>query len=140
MVKADENRQFTVIAQGEQAARSTDVDEGSNVVSVTRTTKHPQLGRVQHQWTLDFSQVSQADLLELASRTVVINFQRLFRDDGDPQVDRWDQVTIDVQRDMLDRERKPADPKNRIASDWAKLSEDERAQLMEQLKAQMGEG
>ena len=81
---------------------------------------------------LDFSDCTTTDLTRLATKHVVIWLQREFRNaDGKTQGDaaRWERK-VNVKTELVAAERKTADPMAKANAALAKLSDEERAELL----------
>ena len=77
--------------------RATSIDVGTKVVDVTRNTKTSKGGKkYQCVWKLDFADVSDEQLLSLATRGIVIDLQRQFRDATPKQRDGLVAQNVDV--------------------------------------------
>ena len=125
---------ITKLTKDEAAQRSTDVENGT--VRCVRTVKPDADSPVRYvvDWTLNFADVEQNELLELASRALVIDTQREWRSLPDNQrlSDAWAKRTISV-RDVLDRERTrgPVDRVKATTNLIGKMTPEE----LEQIKA-----
>lgn len=87
---------------------------------------------------LDFSTCSQDEILALATRTAIIDIQRQWRvahvtEKGDPKSNEF--ATVNVKSQVVDSQRKTADPLAKAKSLLDKLSPTERAALLASLKA-----
>lgn len=124
-------------ANREEFARSVTVDADAKTVRRVHVTKHGDGSNAAHYgltWTFDFSGVSQEQLMELASRSVLISYRPTFQKVPANEVDQWADLRISV-ADFLTRGRAPVDPKARIRSDLSKLSAEERAAILAELSA-----
>ena len=121
------------VLKGESVKRA-DVIKG-DVITKTVSTLH-KASKVNYacDWTLDFSGCTKDQMIELASRPIVINIQRGFRETKD--LESYDGKYVDV-AEMLAAERTKTSPKDKIAKELAKLG-DETAQA-EFLAALMAE-
>ena len=100
-------------------------------VEVVRTTKHKADGQAfEMGWTLDFENVTDEQLLELATRSVVIGIQRKFRDaKGKP--DDWNGKTFDVAELLNEsRKREKLDPMEAARRLLAGMSEADREAVL----------
>lgn len=121
----------------ETASRSIVADAESNTVTVSHTVKPDANSDVRYQleWTLNFADVTQAELLEMAARTMTIRKQAEWRKASN-QMDEnaWSNgVTISI-REMLDAERSnAADPLAKAKAALSKLDAATRTALLAEL-------
>lgn len=131
--------EWKIVKKGETVSKATRVV--GSVVEADRTTKVPGIGEVAHSWTLDFDAVSQEDVLKLAARTVIITLQARLRKQGKAaKPEDWDGKAFDVQKEIVEVERrsKPADQK--ILEQWEHLTDEARERLLQQLMGQKQQG
>ena len=106
-------------------------------IATVRHTVRPDSGssnRFNLEWRFDFADVSQKELVELATRTVLIRKQGEWRKAQDRMnATVWDNVVFAV-RDILDSKRKTADPFQRLMSQIGKMSAGEKAAIMKTLQ------
>lgn len=125
---------FQIIPEGEPAAKATTIE--GKVVDVTRTTRrNKDEPRIAMTWKLDFSECSEEDIIELATRSAVIHFQGVFRKEQNPNPEEWNDRQFNVKTELCDAERKARGPKEVTAADIAKLSPERRKAIMEALLA-----
>ena len=128
---------ITKLTKDQAAQRLTEVND--RTVHCVRTVKPDADSPVRYvvDWTFDFADVDEEELLELASRGVVIDTQREWRSLPDNQrlSDAWAKRTISV-RDVLDRERTrgTVDPLQAATRLVGKMSPEQLAQLKALLK------
>lgn len=86
--------------------------------------------------TLDFSKCSEAEILELASKTIVIKLQGIMRELSKVEVQAEHGKTTDV-HELINRPtvRKPADPVKAVLN--KDMSEEELADLIAKLQAKI---
>lgn len=119
--------------------RMTSVDVQAHTVHVIRQTRHVAKAEpVLCSWTFNYDGCSEQELLELATAEMVIRQQRVWRElDADDRKEKA-QGSIDV-ADFLrtTRERGPIVPTAKsVGKQIAKLSDEERAELLKQLDIQ----
>ena len=108
---------------GETLKRVRDWDVKTRVMSTISATKQNKNGRAWVcEWNFDFAGVSEEQLVELATRSLIIEQQRVFRASSAPDKDRI--ATIDV-LEMLEKERGPVDKVQRARGALRKLSKEE---------------
>lgn len=110
------------------------IDAKAGTVSATLAVRKEKGGaKTDCAWTLDFKGVSQDDLLELASRSVIISKQAEARNLSNvAEAKDW---KIDVQ-EFLSRERGTFIPTpDSVAKKAANMSVDERRELIKKLQA-----
>lgn len=87
-------------------------------------------------WTLDFGKVSDADVLELAARTITIRLQADWRKAKNKMDEKvWDHTGFDVAA-ILAEARQTADPLTKATRQIEKMSADEKAALLKLLQGQ----
>ncbi len=124
------------IPTGEQATLRTTV-EGKVAHLVFSIKENGENGapRYNLEQTLDFTGVSEAELIELASKPLRIDVQSIWRKAKDRMdSDIWQGRAWNV-REMLDQTRQKADPTAKVLKAAEKMSETERNALMDLLKA-----
>lgn len=117
--------------------RSTLVNAKAELVKVLRTAKVHKDDPVRYvvDWTFDFTDVSRAELLELAIASLVIRAQTKFRDTTDAGRNAFGERMF-VVREMLDEKphRGPVDPTQGALRNVAKMSAAEREAFIKMLK------
>lgn len=125
-----------IALKGEVISRNTIVDVDENTVLKQHVTfnKPTQSGYILD-WVFNFSDVSIKELMELASRDLVIKHRPAFKLCPKADLEPWDTKTFSV-RDFLDREGGvKLSPVERATRAVAKLSNDERLALIESLES-----
>lgn len=131
------------LTTGEEAKRSITPNAEKNRVVCVHTVKPDKdaPARYELKWTFDFSNVTPAELLGLAARTVLIAMQSTWRGASDKErVDAktWHDVTFKV-RDMLDNKRQAASPAAKVAKAAKTMDASELADTIKQLEAMQKE-
>ena len=104
------------------------------VVEVVRTTKHNAEAKGHElTWSLNFENVTHEQLLELATRSVVIGIQRTFRTEkGKPE--DWNNRDFDVAEELSrSKQRAKVDPKEAARRLLAGMTEEERDEFLTQI-------
>jgi len=126
------------LSSTDEATRSITPNADNNKVVCVHTVKPDKdsPARYELKWTFDFADVTQAELLALAGRTVLITQQAAWRklptDKERLDADKVNNVTYRV-RDMLDNKRTAASPATRVVNAVAKMSAEERKALLAEL-------
>jgi hypothetical protein len=121
---------------GKEDAASTKLTIAGKKVTATYTCRKDKDSpdRYAVESTLDFSNCSQDEILEMASRTVVIDLQRQWRTLAKSNLANATKPgtfgTIDVKRDVVEATRKAADPTTKVVSVLDKMSDAEREALL----------
>ncbi len=117
--------------------RATTIDVENRVVDVTRNTKTSKDGKqYQNHWVLNFADVTDEQLLSLATRGIVIDLQRQFRDATPKQRNALVEQNVDVgQLLAATRTRTPADPRQASIDYFKSLSPDARDQAIAEANA-----
>ena len=122
------------VKAGEKVSRTKSIDLEGKKVTLFNVSKHDGTGKnYKVKWTFDFFNVSQEDLLELASRAAVIAFRKHFRGVDKSEIPNYRELTIDVQREVVEKERKPANPVEKVKKLMEGLGEEEKRKLLEEL-------
>jgi len=112
--------------------RETSINVSKKSVTVTRSTKR---GNLAHRckWELDFSKVTPEQMYELATRSVVIDYQRTFRELSDVDAKKMEVGKLDVSELFIAKERKSLTPQEQIKRAAGKLTAGEKAELLKEL-------
>ncbi|KKL53184.1 hypothetical protein LCGC14_2278000 [marine sediment metagenome] len=124
------------IPSGEQATLKTTIEgKIAHLVFTVKPNGEPGTPRYNLMQNLDFTDVSEVELLELASKPLRIDVQAIWRKAKDRMDEKvWSGRTWKV-RDMLDQTRQKADPTAKVLKVAESMSKSERKALMELLKA-----
>ncbi len=90
---------MNILLKGITSNKSTVANVDANSVECNHATVHPTLGegeRFQLAWSLDFSNISQQEILEAAAESFIIKIRRVLAKDSKPQDVDWDNATFDV--------------------------------------------
>lgn len=123
----------------EQANRTLTADAGGKTVEVVHTVRPDQddPNRYELVWRFNFENVTPAELLKLATKTILIICQRDWRKAKNRMDENvWDNRTFNV-RDVLDEARKTADPAQRARSAASKLGREDKMALLKQLQEEL---
>ena len=127
---------MVTVKQGETARRETIVDEANDQTTIHHVTQHGKADNAanyQLTWFFDFGDVSRAELLDIATKYLVIQMRPKFKADKDPENDEWNNKTYKV-RDYLDKERRKKSALEKANVAVQKLSKEEKDFLMQQLQ------
>ncbi len=84
--------------------------------------------------TFDFDNVSNDEILTLATRSLRIDVQSVWRKDSDRMnAEKWQNRKWSV-REMLDQTRQKTDPKTKVLNAIGKMTKDEKDAILELLK------
>ncbi len=124
------------ISTGEQATLRTTIEgKVAHLVFSVKENGDNGAPRYNLEQDLDFTGVSEAELIELASKPLRIDIQSTWRKAKDRMdSDIW-QGRVWRVRDMLDQTRQKADPTAKVLKAAEKMSQAERTALMDLLKA-----
>jgi hypothetical protein len=128
---------FLILSSDEKATVGTTIE--GDTATVHHATVHPKLApaesktRIQLTWHFDFADVSREELMEIASRSLVITMRAPFKTLDAPTPEDWNDKTFDV-REWLDTERrKPADKVANAKKAFEGLTEDQKTDLLSKL-------
>jgi len=116
------------LLKGETSNKSTVANPDSLQVECNHATVHPTLSegeRFQLAWSVDFSNVSQQQILEFAAESVIIKIRRVLAKDSNPQDKDWDNASFDAQEFVTVRASKT----EKLAKALATFSDEELAAL-----------
>jgi len=116
--------------EGESYERTVSVS--GDIVTRKHVTKH-KTGEVYLTWHFDFSGCTKDQILELASRAVVIGERPRFKVCPQAHIPEWDNKTFDVAA-FCARERSKKSPLEKIQDALGMLSEEEKKALLERLQ------
>ena len=111
---------------GETGNKSTDVD--GNLVTCVHKTVHKSLNKgecYQLNWTLDFSDMTQEQILAAAAEHFIIKIRRGFGKVDKPKNDDWNNVTFDVAKYIKTRTSKV----DRLVKTLADFSDEQLAEM-----------
>lgn len=133
---------ITKIAKDATFSASTTVMPGGKAVGVTFSArKSENSDRYAVTSQLDFSECSQSDILELATKTCIIDLQRQWRvlanAPNSTATTRNPFEKVNVKKAIVESTRSTGTPVQRATSALAKLSPTERAAIMKALQAEM---
>ena len=125
------NTQLKYVLDGETVNRSTTVSTESNTVRKHHVTEH-KTGKIECDWTFDFSGVTHAELLELASRDIVIKHRPKFKALKSSEVPGWINKTFSV-REFLDNSgRSSLTDAEKASKLLAKMDSEEVAKILKE--------
>ena len=116
------------LLKGETSNKSTVANVDNSCVECNHATVHPTLSegeRFQLAWSVDFSNVSQQQILEFAAESVIIKIRRVLAKDSAPQDVDWNNAAFDAQDFVTVRASKT----EKVAKLLATFSDDELAAL-----------
>lgn len=131
------SKQYNIVRKGDDVVeRITTVNVSKSTVTKVHVTQHGKGDKATYhkmKWTFDFSDLTNEQLLEVASRDAVIKARPAFRDIPDKKIPEWDDKVFNV-GEMLTRERQKLPPLEKAKQAVSNLSEDEREALLEELQ------
>lgn len=115
-----------LVKSGDEIPRKT-VVKNDHTVYVERVSKHDSTNQnYRIYWTFDFSNVSQEELLQMATDSAVIAYRkRGFRKVPDSQITDACVQTIDVKSQIIDTERKGLPDDQKLKALLGKMSKEE---------------
>ena len=114
------------LLKGETGNKSTDVD--GNLAVCVHKTVHKSLSKdvcYQLNWTLDFSNMTQDQIVEAAAEHFIIKIRRSFGKCDKPENDDWNNVTFDVSKYIKTRTSKI----DRMVKTLADFSDEQLAEM-----------
>ena len=117
-----------ILKVGEVSTKSTVANVDANFVECSHATVHDSLkdsGRFQMDWSLNFENVTQAEIMEAAAEHWVIKIRRDFAKDSDPQDVDWNDAQFDVKKYVSKRISKT----EKLAKALADFSDEQLAAL-----------
>lgn len=128
---------FQVLLKDE--AGQTGVKIVDDVVSMQHSTTHPVLApaksgeRIQFQWHFDFENVSRSELMELASRSLVITMRAPFKNLEKPEPADWNDARFKIREWIDEQKRKPQDKVAKARKALESLSDEEKKAILASL-------
>ena len=116
------------LLKGETSNKSTVANVDGNFVECNHATVHPSLSegeRFQLAWSVDFSNLNQAQIMEFAAEAIIIKIRRVLAKDSKPQDVDWDNATFDAAEFVTVRASKT----EKLAKALATFSDEELAAL-----------
>lgn len=123
-----------LVKNGETVNRISSVDSENQTVRLFNVSKNEKTGmNYKVDWTFDFSNCSEVEILELAGRSVVIAYRKNFRTVDEGLIPEFAVKIIDVKEDIITSKRKAKDPMKQAKSLLQGLTEEQRAALLKDL-------
>lgn len=115
-----------------------------NVANQTVTRKHltetQNSGEVECEWIFDFSEAKPEDILELASRSVLISRRGTFKKLKTDEIKRDQKMTINVGAYMAESSRKPVDKMAVAKKAIGSMTDEEKQALLAMLQGEVETG
>ena len=119
---------MNILLVGVTSNKSTVANVEGNFVECNHATVHPTLGegeRFQLAWSLNFDDLSQAEIMEAAAESFIIKIRRVLAKDSKPQDADWDHAQFNCKEFVSVRTSKT----EKLAKTLAAFSDDELAAL-----------
>jgi predicted Ser/Thr protein kinase len=117
------------VLKGEEVKKYVRID--GDIVTRHHVTEHKILDHVELTWVFDFKGVPHSQIIELASRAVLIGSRPRFKKTSVKDAESWDDKTFNV-LDFLARERAKLTPRERAARALAACTPETRRELAEE--------
>lgn len=114
------------VMPGETVPRDISIYEDTQKVRMLNVSKNDKTGKnYKVDWTFDFSDCTQKDLLMLAARSAVIAYRKNFRNVSSDAISKFATRTINVKDDILTTERSTKSNGEKAADLMGKMSTEE---------------
>lgn len=131
MLKIDEMK----VLPGTTVSRTCKVNTESQAVRLVNVSHNkPTDSNYRVDWTFDFSNCTEAEILELAARSAVIAYRKNFRDETAANIPNFAERTIDVHVELMMIERTGKTKEERAKSLLAAMTKEERLALLREIE------
>jgi len=122
-----------VVKSGESVSRITTVNTDTKIVRKFNVSKNDTTNKdYKVNWKFDFSNCTEEEILSWASQAVVIAYRKHFRKLPETDISKFADKTIDVHTEMVSERRTLSDAE-KVQRAISKMSDEEKALLIEQL-------
>jgi hypothetical protein len=128
---------FTILSKDDAASNSVKI--AGDVVSLQHATVHPKIApqsagqRIQFEWHFDFTDVTREELMEIASRSLVITMRAPFKTLDNPTPEDWNGKRFGVRTWIDDEKRQPQDKVAKTRKLMESLTPEQKEQLLKDL-------
>ena len=118
------------VKNGETVNRISTVDAETQKVRLFNVSKNDSTGQnYKVDWNFDFSNCSEAEILELAARSAVIAYRKNFRGVAEDEIHNFALKDIDVKADIITSKKVKKSPVAQVRNLLEGLSDEQRAAL-----------
>lgn len=117
------------LLHNEEFKRAVSIDEKKGIVTRKHVTESKSHGEVDCEWTFDFSKVTERELLEMASRSVLISYRPGFKKMNREDLEKNATQTIDVRTWIDSQGRSTKSAIEKVEAILPKLTKDELEQV-----------
>ena len=122
------------VKAGESVARTKHIDTEQKTVQLGNVSKNDTTGQnYKVDWTFDFANCTDEEILDLAARSAVIAYRKHFRIVTEDKIDLFASRIVDVHDEVIASERVKKSPTAQVKSLLEGLSDEQRAKLLEDL-------
>jgi len=128
------NTESMIVKHGETVNRISTVDSDTQKVRLFNVSKNDSTGQnYKVDWNFDFSNCSEAEILELAARSAVIAYRKNFRGVAEDEIPTFAEREIDVKADIITSKKVKKSPVAQVKNLLQGLSPEQRAALLSDL-------
>lgn len=128
------NLENMTVKNGETVNRTKIVDTESNTVQLYNVSKNDKTGlNYKVDWTFDFTNCTQAEILDLAARSAVIAYRKTFRVVDKDTIPEFAERTIDVHSEVIAQERSKANPVDKARKLLNGMTQEQKEAILKEL-------
>jgi len=122
------------VKAGETVNREKDIDIEQQTVRLFNVSNNKVTGQnYKVNWTFDFSNCTEEQILDLAGRSAVIAYRKHFKDAKETEIERFADLTIDVASEVIAQQRSKQSNTDKAKNLLAKMSPEQRAAILLEL-------
>ena len=119
---------------GESVARTKHIDTEAKTVQLGNVSNNKTTGQnYKVDWTFDFSNCSEEEILDLAGRSAVIAYRKHFKEVTEAEIELFESRIIDVHDEVVAKERVKKSPVAQVKNLLEGLSDEQRKALLADL-------
>jgi len=119
------------VKAGETVNRTKLISTDNQTVQLGNVSKNDTTGQnYKVDWTFDFSECSQEEILDLAGRSAVIAYRKHFRGVSEENIPEYAQLVIDVKEDVIASERAKKSPVDKVKTLLKGMTPEQLAQVL----------
>ena len=122
------------VKNGETVNRTKDINTELDTVRLGNVSKNDKTGQnYKVDWTFDFSNCTQEEILDLAGRSAVIAYRKTFRNVEEDSIPDYAELTIDVHSEVIAQERTKQSPTQKAKKLLEGMTPEQRQAILDEL-------
>lgn len=122
------------VKHGETVNRVKDISTEKQTVRLFNVSKNDKTGQnYKVNWTFDFSDCTEQEILDLAGRSAVIAYRKHFRGVGEDSIPEYAELTINVHTDVIASERTKKSPTDQAKKLLQSMTKEQREAVLAEL-------